>query len=65
MKETFASQNIAFIPYYKASRFEERAPFKLSTDAFALYWDPYMRDEVTIEEALKKVVEYIVTNEKQ
>jgi len=64
VKEVYAAQGIEFIPYYKEAKFEDRVPFKLSTDAFTLYWDPYMRGETTMEEALKKVVEYIVVNEK-
>lgn len=64
VKEVYASQGIAFIPYYKNARFEDRPPFKLSTDAFGLYWNPYMQGETTIKEALEKIVEYIVAHEK-
>jgi hypothetical protein len=64
INEVYMTQGIAFAPYYKEAKFEDRIPFKLSTDAFALYWNPYMHGETTMEEALKKVVAYIVANEK-
>lgn len=62
--DVYAGQKISFVPYYKMAKFEERVPFKLSIDAFVLYWDRYMRGEIAMEEALKKIVEYIEANEK-
>lgn len=64
VREAFAKDGIEFSPYYKEAKFEERPLFKLSTDAFALYWNPYMRGETNMEDALKKVVEHIASNEK-
>lgn len=65
VKEAYATNGITFVPYYKEAKFEERIPpFKLTTDALALYWDPYMRGETTQTEALKKVIDYILANEK-
>jgi hypothetical protein len=64
-KEAYAAQGISFLPYYKQAKFEENIPpFKLTTTALALYWDPYMRGETTQEEALKKVIDHILANEK-
>lgn len=64
-KEAYAAQGIDFLPYYKHARFEENIPpFKLTTTALALHWDPYMRGETTQVEALKKVIDYILANEK-
>lgn len=63
LKEAYAVQGISFIPYYKHAKFEERIPpFKVATDALALYWHPYMRGESTQQEALKKVIDHILAN---
>jgi hypothetical protein len=63
VKEAYASRGISFVPYYKHAKFEERIPpFKVATDALALYWDPYMRGEGTQQEALKKVMDHILAH---
>lgn len=62
VKEAYASQGINFLPYYKHAKFEERRSFKVATDALALYWDPYMRGEGTQLEALKKVMDHILSH---
>jgi hypothetical protein len=62
VKEAYASQGINFLPYYKHAKFEERRSFKVATDALALYWDSYMRGEGTQEEALKKVMDHILSH---
>ncbi len=65
VKEAYAKQGINFEPYYQFAKFEERIPpFRLATDALALYWVPYMRGESTQEEALKKVIDHILSNGK-
>lgn len=62
-KESLASKGIGYTPYYKHARFEERTPpFKLTTEALTLYWDTYMRGETSKEEALQKVIDYMLTN---
>jgi hypothetical protein len=63
VKEAYGSRGISFVPYYKHAKFEERIPpFKVATDALALYWDPYMRGEGTQQEALKKVMDHILSH---
>jgi hypothetical protein len=62
VKEAYASQGIHFLPYYKHAKFEERRSFRVATDALALYWDPYMRGEGTQQEALKKVMDHILSH---
>jgi hypothetical protein len=65
VKEIYASRGITFEPYYKHAKFEERIPpFKITTDALALYWDPYIKGETTQQEALQKTLDYILAKEK-
>jgi hypothetical protein len=63
VKEVYAAQQIDFVPYYKHAKFEDNIPpFKLTTTALGLHWDPYMRGEGTMQESMTKVMDYILAN---
>lgn len=63
VKEIYAAQHMDFEPYYKHAKFEENIPpFKLTTTALGLHWDPYMRGEGSMQESMTKVMDYIVAN---
>jgi hypothetical protein len=63
VKEVYAAKNISFEPYYKHAKFEENIPpFKLTTTALALHWDPYMKGEGNMQESMTKVMDYILAN---
>ena len=50
-----------FEPYYVQMKFQDKFPeFKNSVDACKLYWDPYIRGELSFDAAVNNLVGYVV-----
>jgi hypothetical protein len=59
----YKAEKRTFTPYYVSQGFEQRFPdFKLSVEAFKLYWDPYIAGKSTQKEALEKIVDYLIAH---
>lgn len=63
LQPKYDAQKRDFVPYYVVQDFEGKMPdFKLSVEAFKLYWDAYIAGKMTQKEALEKTVDYILSH---
>ena len=56
----FSTEAEKVVPFYVKMKFEDKFPdFKASVEACKLYWDAYIKDQTTFDDALKSIADYV------
>jgi len=57
----YAKMGKAFAPYYVQMKFQDKFPdFKTDIEGCHLYWDPYIKNQMSLEDALKALTNHVL-----
>jgi len=60
LERQYVKEGKMFFPFYVLMKFEDKFPdFKATVEACKIYWDPYIKDQTELDDALQSIVNYI------